>query len=33
LASFEMDQQTGELTYNGSIVHAPSAIAVLFSHE
>lgn len=33
LASFEIDQATGELRYNQSIVHAPSAICVLFEHE
>jgi len=30
LASFEVNQTTGELTYNRSNVHAPSAICVLF---
>ena len=33
LASFEIDQQSGRLTYNRSIVHAPSAICVLFGFE
>ena len=33
LAAFEIDQDTGELRYNQSIVHAPSAICVLFEHE
>ena len=33
LASFEVNQGTGELTYNRSNVHAPSAICVLFQHE
>ncbi len=33
LASFAIDQETGELTYNRNVVHAPSAICVLFSHE
>ncbi len=31
LASFEINQTTGELTYNHSNVHAPSAICVLFN--
>ena len=33
LASFGIDQHTGALTYNRNVVHAPSAICVLFSHE
>ncbi|MDG1893057.1 MAG: beta-propeller fold lactonase family protein [Verrucomicrobiota bacterium] len=33
LASFLIDQDTGRLTYNRSVVHAPSAICVLFEHE
>ena len=33
LASFAVDQETGELTYNRSNVTAPSAICVLFQHE
>ncbi|WP_146536242.1 lactonase family protein [Rubripirellula reticaptiva] len=33
LASFNVDGSTGELTYNQSIVVAPSAICVMFEHE
>ena len=33
LAAFAVDQHTGELTYNRSVVHAPSCICVLFQHE
>ena len=33
LASFVVDDQTGELTYNRSIVSTPSPICVLFEHE
>ncbi len=33
LASFNVDGSKGELTYNQSIVIAPSAICVLFQHE
>ena len=33
LASFGIDPHTGALTYNRNVVHAPSAICVLFSHE
>ncbi|MGB7327961.1 MAG: lactonase family protein [Rubripirellula sp.] len=33
LASFNVDGSTGELTYNQSVVFAPSAICVLFEHE
>jgi 6-phosphogluconolactonase len=33
LASFAIDQESGALTYNRNVVHAPSAICVLFSHE
>ncbi len=33
LGVFAIDQKTGELAYNRSIVHAPSAICVLFGHE
>jgi 6-phosphogluconolactonase len=33
LGVFAVNQETGELTYNRSIVHAPSAICVLFGHE
>jgi 6-phosphogluconolactonase len=33
LAVFEVNQETGELTYNRSNVHSPSPICVLFEHE
>jgi 6-phosphogluconolactonase len=33
LATFAIDGHTGELTYNRNVVHAPSAICVLFAHE
>ena len=33
LASFVVDQTTGELTYNQSIVHTPAPICVLFTYE
>jgi len=33
LAAFEVDQETGELAYNRSVVTAPAAICVLFTHE
>ena len=33
LATFAIDQESGALTYNRNVVHAPSAICVLFSHE
>ena len=33
LATFAIDPGTGALTYNRNVVHAPSAICVLFSHE
>ena len=33
LASFEVDSENGALTYSRNVVHAPSAICVLFGHE
>jgi 6-phosphogluconolactonase len=33
LAAFEVNQETGELTYNRSNVSAPAPICVLFEHE
>ena len=33
LASFEVDPESGALTYSRNVVHAPSAICVLFGHE
>lgn len=33
LGVFAINQQTGELSYNRSIVHSPAAICVLFGHE
>ncbi|MCA9084845.1 MAG: beta-propeller fold lactonase family protein, partial [Planctomycetaceae bacterium] len=32
LASFEINQESGELTYNRSVVHAPSCICVLIDN-
>lgn len=33
LGVFRVDPESGELTYNRKIIHAPSAICVLFQHE
>ncbi len=33
LGAFGVDSETGELQYSRNIVHAPSAICVLFQHE
>ena len=33
LGVFRVDPDSGELTYNRKIIHAPSAICVLFQHE